>query len=120
MPLPSNQPNPIELEARGRIADINRLYDTNRSSHQNGFRTFWYKSGTDELRSAAELNDLLAAMDAIQPGASSLMFQLAWLQSQFLVNAEQAVGLDSGLRLSEDNILPKRNLVTINGLTRVE
>ena len=104
------QPDLVDLEARGRLKEVNRLYREMRQAHQNEYRTFWYRPDTS-LRSAAEINAVLAKMDELTPLGSTQYFGRAWSLVQFLLASEANSALLIEEKLDPSQYLPPLSLV---------
>lgn len=104
------QPNLVDLEARGRLKEVNRLYRAMREAHSNEYRTFWYLPDTS-LRSVEEINAVLTKMDELTPLGSTQYFGRAWSLVQFLLASESNSALADEEKLSTSEYLPPLALV---------
>jgi hypothetical protein len=103
-------PDLVDLEARGRLGEINRVYRAMREAHQNEYRTFWYLPNTN-LRPAEEINAVLAQMDQLTPTGSAQYFARAWSLVQFLISSEFNSALSDNEKLAPADYLPPLELI---------
>jgi len=114
------QPDLVDLEARGRLKEVNRLYGEIRKSHYVEFRTFWYQPDGN-LRPISEINAVLAKMDELTPLGSAQYFGRAWSLVQFLLASEASSALSEQEKMQTSDYLPPLTLVdTEQGGKRVQ
>lgn len=114
------QPDLVDIEARGRLSEVNRIYFEMRQAHQNEYRTFWYRPDTS-LRTVEEINAVLAKMDELTPLGSTQYFGRAWSLVQFLLASEESSALSAQEKMQTSDYLPPLALVeTSEGGRRVQ
>lgn len=120
IPIAAQQPDLVDLEARGRLKEVNRVYKAMRDAHENEFRTFWYRPDTS-LRSVEEINAVLAKMDELTPYGSAQYFGRAWSLVQFLLASEQSSALPEEQKMQTSDYMPPLAIVdTEQGGKRVQ
>ena len=118
--IADQQPDLVDMEARGRLLEVNRLYRAMREAHQNEYKTFWYNPDTS-IRSVDVINAELAKMDELAPLGSAQYFGRAWSLVQFLLASETNSGLADDEKLTTDQYMPPLPIVdTEQGGKRVQ
>ena len=73
--IPSTQVPASVIDAAAFLSNANKFIETCQDFQREQFQKFWYNGG--QLRSKDDINEILAAMDAVSPGQSARFFQSA-------------------------------------------
>lgn len=120
LPIQEQQVDLVDLVARGRLKEINRIYQLCREAHYNEYKNFWYNPDTS-VRSVDVINAELAKMDELAPLGSAQYFGRAWSLVQFLLASEANSGLADSEKLTTDQYMPPLPIVdTEQGGKRVQ